>query len=318
MIGFRYALHGVAIGLVWFTLINMGVAAFAAFAAQRALGRDGTRTAAFWLTLRLLPSLASIGFVIAVFAPSYWQYEPRAVEDLDVSLVIAALAAALLIVAAGVRGWRAWRGAASRTRAWLRVARPIETTAGIPAYEVASAAPMMALAGVFRPRLLVTRGVVDLLTSEELQAGIAHEVGHFRARDNLKRLAMRAAPDVLASTRMAASIEARWASAAEHDADCAGATDNEARCALASALVKVAKLTSLSTPIGEPISTLVDGGEIASRVHRLLDDDAPAAYRGWLPRILAALAIVATVAVSYTTLLWLVHEATEVIVNTLP
>ena len=318
MTDLRYTLHGVAIGLVWFGLINVGVAALVAFAAQRALGHGAKRNAAFWLALRLLPSLAAIAFVIALFAPSYWRYEPRAVEDLDLSLTIGALAAALLIGAGVVRGWRAWRRAASRTRAWLRVARPIETAAGIPVYEVPIAAPMMALAGVFRPRLLVTRGVVDLLTGEELHAGIAHEIGHFRARDNLKRLAMRAAPDVLVSTRMAAAIEARWASAAEHDADCAGAADNETRCALASALVKVAKLTPLSTPIAEPISTLVDGGDIASRVHRLLDDDAPAASRVWPPRMVTALAIGATVALSYSTLLWLVHEATEVIVNTLP
>ena len=318
MIDIRYALHGVAIGLVWFGLINVGAAAVVALAAQRALGRGANRNAAFWLTLRLLPSLAAMAFVIALFAPSYWRYEPRAVEDLDVSLIIGALGAALLIGAAVVRGWRAWRRAASRTRAWLRVARRIETAAGIPVYEVPIAAPMMALAGVFRPRLLVTRGVVDLLTGEELQAGIAHEIGHFRARDNLKRLAMRAAPDVLVSTTVAAAIEARWASAAEHDADCAGAANKETRCALASALVKVARLTPLSTPIADLISTLVDGGDIVSRVHHLLDDGVPRANRGWLPRLVTALAVAATVALSYSTLLWLVHEATEVIVNTLP
>jgi Zn-dependent protease with chaperone function len=318
MTDLRYALHGVTIGLVWFGLINVVLAASVAGAAGRALRREADRNAAFWLTLRLLPSIAAIAFVIALFAPSYWRYEPRAVEDLDLSLSIGAFAAALLIGASAVRGWRAWQRAATRTRAWLRVARPIATAAGIPVYEVPTAAPMMALAGVFRPRLLVTRGVVDALTDEELQAGIAHEIGHFRARDNLKRLAMRAAPDVLMSTRLAAALEARWASAAEHDADRAGAADNETRCALASALVKVAKLIPVATPIAEPISTLVDGGDIASRVQRLLDDGAPAANSRWLPRVLTALAVAATLAVSYTTLLWLVHEATEVIVNTLP
>jgi Zn-dependent protease with chaperone function len=177
---------------------------------------------------------------------------------------------------------------------------------------------MMALSGIFRPRLLVTRGVVEVLTDEELHAGIAHEIGHFHARDNLKRLAMRAVPDVLVSTRTAAAIEARWASAAEHDADRAGAADNPTRCALASALVKVAKLTPVSTPIAEPTSTLVDGGDIASRVQRLLDDGAPAASAGHLRRLSMAVAIVGTLVVSYSTLLWLVHEATELIVNTLP
>jgi len=314
----RYALHGVTIALAWFGLINVGVAATVAVAARDQFRRQTNRSAAFWLTLRLLPSIAATAFVIAVFVPSYLRYEPRAVEDLDVSLAGVAIAAALLIAVAAVRGCRAWRRATGRARAWLRIARPIEHAAGIPVYEVPTDAPMMALAGVFRPRLLVTRGVVDALTGEELQAGIAHEIGHVRARDNLKRLAMRAAPDVLLSTRMAAAIEARLASAAEHDADRAGAPDNATRCALASALVKVAKLTPLSTPLAEPISTLVDGGDIASRVQRLLEDRAPAAPAGQLPHLSTAVAVVATVVLSYSPLLWLVHEATELIVNTLP
>ena len=318
MTNVRYALHGVTIGLVWFGLVNVAVAAFVALVARRALLREANRDAAFWLTLRLLPAAAASAFVIALFAPSYWQYEPRDVEDLDLLLSVGALAAALLIAVSVVRGGRAWRRAASRTRAWLRVARRIETAAGIPVYEVPIAAPMMALSGVLRPRLLVTRGVVEALTVEELQAGIAHEIGHFRAGDNLKRLAMRAAPDVLVSTRTAADIEARWASAAEHDADRAGAADNETRCALASALVKIAKLTPLSTPIAEPISTLVDGGDITSRVHRLLDDAAPPASSRWSARVGTAVLVAAGGTLSYSTLLWLVHEATEVIVNTLP
>ena len=109
---------------------------------------------------------------------------------------------------------------------------------------------MMALVGVLRPRLLVTRGLVAALTDEELAASIAHEVGHSRARDNLKRLLMRAAPDLLTATPAARAIERRWASAAEHRADRMAADDSPvARCALASALVKVARLTPAMTPL---------------------------------------------------------------------
>src|SRR5206468_11663090 len=56
-------------------------------------------------------------------------------------------------------------------------------------------APLMALAGIWRPRLIVARGLVDALTPEELAASVAHEAGHQRSRDNLKRLVMRAVPD---------------------------------------------------------------------------------------------------------------------------
>src|ERR1019366_10566357 len=120
---------------------------------------------------------------------------------------------------------------------------------------------LMALVGVLRPRLFVARRLLDALTAEELAASVAHEAGHRRAWDNLKRLAMRAAPDLLAITGIARGIERRWASASDHAADRRAAGDGPTRCALASALVKVARLTPPMTPLAEPISTLVDGGE---------------------------------------------------------
>jgi Zn-dependent protease with chaperone function len=317
MIDLRYLLHGVAIALVWFGVMNVATAAVVLIAAQRASRRRAPASAEFWLALRLLPAAVSIAFVGILFAPSYWRYEPRAVEDLDATLAVAALAALILIGAAAMRGYMAWRRASRRTRAWLRVARPLHVDASIPAYQVAIETPMMALAGLCRPRLLVSRGVVDALTTDELRAAIAHEIGHLRARDNLKRLAMIAAPDVLAATRAAAAIQARWAAAAEHAADRAAGGDSDARCALASALVKVARLTPWATPIAEPISTLVDGGDIASRVQQLLDDESPAAVAGSFRRVPAVLAIGAFAA-AYGPLLRVVHEATELIVNTLP
>ena len=85
----------------------------------------------------------------------------------------------------------------------------------------------MALVGVLRPRLLITRPVLEALTDEELSASVAHELSHWRAWDNLKRLAMRAAPDILFATSAARALERRWAAASEHAAD-RGAGDSGA------------------------------------------------------------------------------------------
>ena len=178
----------------------------------------------------------------------------------------------------------------------------------------------MALVGIVRSRLLVTRGLIDALTPEELAASIAHEVGHHRAWDNLKRLAMRGAPDLLGWTPAARAIERRWASASEHAADRQACGRRSRRAAaLASALVKVARLMPPMTPVNEPISTLIDGGEIASRVQRLLDDGDPALERRGSPRrwIGVALPLLA-VALGYAPLLRVVHLATELLVHTLP
>src|SRR5262245_66026253 len=91
-----------------------------------------------------------------------------------------------------------------------------------------------------------------------------------------------------------------------------------ARCALASALVKVARLTPAVTPIAEPISTLIDGGEIASRVERLLADATPLA-RGRSALGWTALAVgAAATTVAYATALRFIHSVTELLVQSLP
>jgi hypothetical protein len=89
-----------------------------------------------------------------------------------------------------------------------------------------------------------------------------------------------------------------------------------ARCALASALVKVARLSPPVSPLTEPISTLVDGGDIASRVHRLLDDTMglPRARSRWAWLFVAA-AVPAAIALAYAPLLLVVHHATELLVH---
>jgi Zn-dependent protease with chaperone function len=317
MIALLYLLRGAALALAWLVVVNAAATVVVAHVGRRAAADGRARMPAFWLALRLSPALVSIAFVAVVFAPSYWRYEPRqAGEAFDLTLSAFAVAGAALVGAAAARGRAALRAASRRTRAWKPISRPLGLDGvAVPVFAVETPAPVMALAGVWRSRLLITRGVLDALSAEELRAAVAHELGHWRARDNLKRLAMRAAPDLLHFTPAAALVESRWASAAEHAADRHACGDADARCALASALVKIARLTPSPTPLAEPISTLVDGGEITSRVERLLSDTAPAATAAsrWPFAVAAALA-----AAGYVPLLQLVHEATEMLVHTLP
>ena len=254
-----------------------------------------------------------------MFLPSYWQFEPReGVEGFDLTLTTLAVLAMAVMGSAVARGVAAWRSAARRTEHWMRASRPLALAgASMPAFAVDADAPVMALVGVLRPRLLITRPVLEALTDEELRASVAHELGHWRAWDNLKRLAMRAAPDMWFATGAARSLERRWAAASEHAAD-RGAGDGEReRCALASALVKVARLTPPAAPIDGPISALVDGGDITARVQRLLDDSPSDAGRRsprWLAIAIAAPALV----LAYAPLLRLVHSVTELLVAAFP
>lgn len=318
----EFFVHGGTLALAWFLLVNLAMsAAVAAVAGWMIRRRTRIDSAAAWFAVRVLPAATALLFVGVVFVPSYWKYEPRDfVEGFDVTLTALALGAAALLITAAVRGVSAWIGAVRRTRVWMQSARPLAiASTGIPVSEIDADTPLMALVGVLRPRLLVTRGLVAALTDEELGASIAHEVGHSRARDNLTRLLMRATPDLLTSTLVARAIERRWASAAEHRADRMAAHDGPvARCALASALVKVARLTPAVTPIAEPISTLIDGGEIASRVERLLADATPSA-RGRSALGWTALAVgAAATTVAYAPALRFVHSVTELLVQSLP
>jgi hypothetical protein len=315
-----YLAHGATLALAWFLLFNAAATALAAIVSARVTKRPLAASPGFWLALRLLPAASSILFVALVFLPSYWRYEPRdLVEGFDVTLTALAALAFLMMAAALIRGISAWRQAARRARAWMRAGRPIALDGtSMPAFAIDSDAPVMALVGVLRPRLLITRPVLDVLSAEELRAGVAHELGHWRAWDNLKRLAMRSAPDMLFVTTAAAAIERRWAAASEHAADRGAGGDGEARCALASALVKVARLTPPLTSVSEPISALVEGGDVASRVRRLLDDAPAADPRRRSLRWPALLIAAAAAALGYAPLLRVVHGVTEILVNTLP
>jgi hypothetical protein len=318
----NFLIHGLTLTLASFVLVNVGLSAVVAWASRRDLRSESP---AFWFVMRLLPASAAFAFMAAVFVPSYWRYEPReTTEGFDVALTFCAVIALAMMGSAGARALAAWRRASDRARAWMATSRPLAIAgAGVPAFEVDVDTPIMALVGVWQPRLLVTRGLIDALTPEELAASVAHELGHSRAWDNLKRLAMCAAPDFL-SAATARRFERRWASAAEHAADhLNGDNSAAARCALASALVKVARLTPVQPLIAEPISTLVGGGEIASRVRRLLEDrTSPPSRKGESRRVWvagAAGAIAAgTAGAAYGPLLRVVHHATEVLVHFLP
>jgi Zn-dependent protease with chaperone function len=318
MMTLPYVLHGVTLALAWLLLFNIAATTLITVLASRLTNRATTGSPAFWLALRLSPAALSLAFVAFVFLPSYWFYEPRQfVEGFDVSLTTLAALAIAIVGTAVARGATAWRRAQRRTDKWMRAATPLVLPGTrMPAYAIETDAPVMALVGVLRPRLLITRPVLEALTEEELRASVAHELGHWRALDNLKRLAMRAAPDLLFASGAARAIERRWAAASEQLADRAVGDSGSARCALASALVKVARLTPPVSSAIEPISALVDGGDITSRVQRLLEEEGGAAPRSSRWALLAIPAI--AVAFGYAPLLRTVHLVTEILVNTLP
>jgi beta-lactamase regulating signal transducer with metallopeptidase domain len=69
-------------------------------------------------------------------------------------------------------------------RALVRAARPLAMSAPLPV--LTSSAPIEpGLIGIFRPVLMLPDGIQARLTTQEMDAILAHELCHFRRRDNL-------------------------------------------------------------------------------------------------------------------------------------
>jgi Zn-dependent protease with chaperone function len=132
--------------------------------------------------------------------------------------------------------------------------------------------PTVAVVGIVRPQLYVSRQVVAACDRTELDAMIAHEMAHVSARDNLTRFLYLCAP--FAPARIARELEEAWISAADEAADDIASTDQQSALALASALTKVARLAlNGQSPTLHASAILSDGG-IERRVRRLLQQPA--------------------------------------------
>ncbi len=321
-----YFLYGVTLAFTWFLALNIVISLFVAAihrgAASAIAASAPAVRARVLLILRLLPAVASIAFVAGVFLPSFWTLEPRHFDEaFGLTTTSFASVACVVLLAAIWRGAAALREAAGRSRAWLAHAEPI-ALAGAPApvYCLDAPVPAMTLVGVFRPKLLVTRPLIDALTPDELQAAVEHEVGHLGSWDNLKRLAMRATPDALSLLAASRGLERDWALAAEQAADARAAHDSGTGLALASALIKVARLTPVNRTFSALASPLVGGEGIASRVERLMDR-RPAQRPSIAIRVLCWTATVVTlgaIVVGYAPMLQSVHHVSEVLVHALP
>lgn len=230
--------------------------------------------------LRLLPATGSAVLVATVILPAFLLYEPRHAHDHPGPLLVACALVALALLGDGVRrGWAAWRS----TRALLRGARsvPGRSVAGVPGASVIEvAAPLVAVVGGWRQRIVAAPCVASACDHEEFHQVLAHEAAHRDARDNLKLLALRAAPDALAWLPAGAEMAEHWRSATEWEADeRASGADPRKRVALASALLKVARLAMANDGTRTTSRAGAAAGELETRVRRLLAP-APAARRG--------------------------------------
>ena len=225
--------------------------------------------AARLLALALVPAVAGLLTAVAV-ALAWLAYEPRSTREAagPMLLVLAVLALALVAARAGSAVTDALR-----TRRLVRSFRHAGRELGglpLPASRAAHEFPVAALAGVWRPRLLLAERVLRALNPAELDAVVAHELAHLDARDNLKRLLLAASPDPLALTGPGRRLRAEFFAAAESAAD-AAACAQVSPTVLARAIVKVARLVPAGGRLELRMAGFHQDGSLASRVRTLLE-----------------------------------------------
>ena len=194
--------------------------------------------------LRTLPAFLAILCVSFLLVPAYVAFEPRhTTEAISVKLGLLALMSAITISFTLVRSIAAWRATTRLKTDWLLKAEPIVLKGvNIQTFRIEHAFPLIAIIGVFKPRLFIASQVFSILSPDEIAAAVAHENGHIDARDNLKRGLMRACRDALLILPTGRWLDSDWAEAAEEAADeYAAQRGNGVALDLASALVKIAR-----------------------------------------------------------------------------
>jgi Zn-dependent protease with chaperone function len=157
---------------------------------------------------------------------------------------------------------------------------------------------------------MVSDNAITVLSDDELEVAVRHELGHMRSWDNLKKVLISATP--FPGMR---SLEHSWRQAAELAADDSAVRNRREALALAAALIKLSKssqpwaepslatgLVSGSTPIGVRLERLIEW-RVAIR-HRLTSR--------WIILLLSTMIL--GIVGNYSVALSVTHRLTELLV----
>jgi Zn-dependent protease with chaperone function len=320
-----FALRGVAVSFSVFVILYSALSLLVSGVWRSVwlggLQHSARRCADLLFALRLTPFVVAAGATLALAVPSFLLLEPRAVEEPMGAAALLLGLCGLIVLLGGV-----WKAAAALLRAartvarWSSGARVIESRAvnsreSVSVLRVSGAVPPLTAAGILRPRVWLSRAAEFVLTERELETALRHEFVHVRRRDNLRKLILR-----LVAFPGMAEFESAWREASEMAADDAAVSSASDALDLAAAVIKLSRLTPLQPP-AELTTALVHSPaeSVNARVERLVAwaerrQSPPKRYFFVYP-LCAAVAVMATLAVTYSALLVRVHAATEWLVR---
>jgi Zn-dependent protease with chaperone function len=247
--------------------------------------------------LRVLPAGLGAFIVAGLCVPSYLRLEPRTDTSEEVGLLCLgfAILGLALWVGSFIRGLRAIARSAQYLRHCQRVGRKTDLPGELSlVWMLEEPAALFAIGGIIHPRLLISRQVLNMLSADQLSAALKHEHSHWVSRDNLKRLFVMLAPDVLPFLRGFVKLERGWTRYMERAADDrATGGDAERSLSLATALVRISRLGIAPPPSPLTAPLLADDEDLAARVERLLNPAPLAeAHPAWMGCLVAGAALV--------------------------
>jgi beta-lactamase regulating signal transducer with metallopeptidase domain len=266
--------------------------------------------------LRIFPLVTAAVITAAFTVPSFLLLEPRAIDEPmgEIPLILGICGAVLGIFGVG-NAAMAIRRASRSISTWTNEAQPVNSRVQVPVLRISGVVPAMTAAGIVRPRVLLSGVAESMLTANELQTALDHEVAHVRRRDNLRKLLLR----FVAFPGMSI-LEAAWLEATEMAADDAAVSNASEALDLAAALIKLSRLRPTEPPVDLTAALVHGPASITSaRVERLIawSDErlvSPRSFSPWYG-LAAVLATVAVFALTYSQLLVRVHIATEWLVR---
>lgn len=243
-----YVLLGISLTLAFLLIVNMVVAIFSSalwrILSNRVQNFSVNARAQIIFGLRVLPVAAALVFVLAFLIPSYLLHEPGVSgEVVSRKLALIAIISSLGVIIALYRVFETWLVTRRLARNWLSDAVEIKPdNMRVPVHKIRHQFPVIAVIGIFRPKMFVAEQVLESLDQNEFAAAVAHEYGHLKAHDNFKRTLLRVCRDLLILP-FGKGLDRAWAENAESVADeFAAKTGQSTALDLASALVKIARI----------------------------------------------------------------------------
>lgn len=299
--------------------VSFPVANLAERFAKRA---TAARAADVLFGIRLAPLTLAIIVSLGFAVPAFLKFEPRSTREmLDWPLLSLAVCGAGVLWVILLRMGSMLRSTWMLQHNWMENSVPLLfSQVRCPVYCVNRANSLLAITGIFRPRIFISVDIVQALSRHELAAALGHELAHLRSLDNLKQLLLRSIALPFASFR---AMDRTWVSASEIAADEDAVRSGASALELSSALVKVGRLSIGGTtsprlaashlvPYGCGASTSVRAAHLSQLLSR---QAAPSVRVNRLALVSAGLLLVAVYGMCLSALLPAVHDALEFMVR---